>query len=274
VTERSARIIVHLSDLHFGRVDARVARVLRDTLWTLQPHVIAISGDLTQRARRSEFRRVSAFLQGLPTPHLIVPGNHDVPLYNVIARLFDPLGGYKQFITRELMPTIMVDGVWLIGVNTTRPIRWKSGRIDAETLRGVEASVRRAPATAVKILVAHHPFDAPGRETAPSLQLLTSAGIDVFLTGHLHTSYAGQTAQRYNVGGRSAVVVEAATATSTRLRAEANGFNVLRVSTGSVRVQTYTWQHDAFVANEAQSFSRGEEGWTGGEQRQAGRSGL
>jgi len=262
VSDRPARVVVHLSDLHFGRVDPLVARVLRDTIWTLKPHVVAISGDLTQRARRSEFRRARTFVDSLPSPHLIVPGNHDVPLYNLVARLFDPLGRYTRFITTDRMPIVSDESVWLIGVNTTRPTTWKSGRIDDATLRGIEESLRGAPATAVKILVAHHPFDAPGGGAARSLESLTAAGIDVFLTGHLHTSYTGHTAQRYNAGGRSAVVVEAATATSTRLRAQANGFNVLRVLPGSVRVETYEWQDGVFVAGQAQVFSHGHGGWT------------
>jgi 2',3'-cyclic-nucleotide 2'-phosphodiesterase (5'-nucleotidase family) len=113
------------------------------------------------------------------------------------------------------MPIVADDIVWMIGVNTTRPTTWKSGRVDAATLRGVEQSLRQAPTTAVKVLVAHHPFDNPGRGAAPSLESLTAAGIDVFLTGHLHTSYTGHTAQRYNAGGRSAVVVDTSVVVSS-----------------------------------------------------------
>lgn len=261
MTGSTARVIVHLSDLHFGRVDAAVVHALRDTVRALQPDGIAISGDLTQRARPSEFRAARMFLDTLPRPQLVVPGNHDVPLYNVIARLFTPLAGYRQFITTEMMPIISDPYVWLVGINTTRPTTWKSGRVDTATLRRVEQAARLAPAGAVKILIAHHPFDEPagGR---PALEALTAAGIDVFLTGHLHASYTGHTAHRYQAQGRAAVVVEAATATSTRVRDEANGFNVLRVLPGSVHVQTYSWRDASFACAGERAFTRSDHGWT------------
>lgn len=264
MTVPPARLIVHLSDLHFGRADARIVDALHETVWSLAPDVVAISGDLTQRARRSQFRRARAFIDGLPPRHLIVPGNHDVPLFNVIARLFDPLGGYRRFVTSDLSPTLTDEVVWIAGVNTTRPGTWKSGRVDAATLHRVRESLRTLPPDTVKIVVAHHPFDAPeGAGATETLHTLSAAGIDVFLTGHLHTSYTGHTAQRYKTGGRSAVVVEAATATSTRLRDEANGFNVLRVRHGVINVETRTWDGRTFVARASQEFIRNRDGWTG-----------
>lgn len=257
------RVIVHLSDLHFGRHDGRLVRQLYTVVWALRPDVVAVSGDLTQRALAAQFREARSFMDGLPSPHVIVPGNHDLPLYNLFARVFNPLGGYTQFITRDLAPTLSDDVVWITGVNTTRATTWKSGRVDARALTRVRATIRDAAPAAVRILVAHHPFDIPdSRKAATALEALTAAGIDVFLTGHLHASYAGHTAQRYNTGGRPAIVVEAATATSTRLREEPNGFNVLRVASRSVLVERHAWDGTTFSLNDAQAFSCGEEGWT------------
>jgi 3',5'-cyclic AMP phosphodiesterase CpdA len=263
VTQPASRAIVHLSDLHFGRTDPAIVRALHDAVWALEPDIVAISGDLTQRARRGQFRRARHFIDGLPSPRLIVPGNHDVPLFNVVGRLMNPLGGYTRYVTEDLSPTLMDEIVWVTGINTTRPATWKDGGIDAATLERVEASVRAVPAGRVKMVVAHHPFDGPdGTGTAPALHILTGAGVDVFLTGHLHTSYTGHTAQRYKTGGRTAVVVEAATATSTRLRQEANGFNVLRVAAGSIDVEAHTWDGRRFASREVQSFRLGDGGWT------------
>jgi len=264
VTSTLARVIVHLSDLHFGRADARVVSALRDAVWALAPNIVAISGDLTQRARRSQFRKARAFIDGLPSPHLVVPGNHDVPLFNLIARTFDPLGGYVRFITSDFAPRFTDEVVWITGINTTRPGQWKSGRVDDQTLRRVQSSVRALPPSVVKIVVAHHPFDAPdGTGATASLHMLTAVGIDVFLTGHLHTSYTGHSAQRYNTGGRSAVVVEASTATSTRLRGEPNGFNVLRVKPDGIQVENRAWDGETFVLQSVQRFSRDNGGWSG-----------
>jgi len=260
----SSRVIVHLSDLHFGRADPAVVRALRDAVWALEPDLVAISGDLTQRARQSQFRMARAFIDGLPGPRLIVPGNHDVPLFNLAARAFNPLGRYRQLVTDDLSPTLTDEVVWVTGINTTRPGAWKSGRVGAEALRRIEASLQAAPPATVKIVVAHHPFDATdGTGPAPAVATLTAAGVDLFLTGHLHTSYAGPTAQRYNTGGRSAVVVEAATATSTRLRDEMNGFNVLRVAPGAIYVETRSWNGRLFVAREGLNFRSDHGGWVG-----------
>jgi 3',5'-cyclic AMP phosphodiesterase CpdA len=258
------RVVVHLSDLHFGRADGRVARALHHAVWESRPDIVAISGDLTQRARRRQFLRARSFIDGLPMPHLIVPGNHDVPLFNVFARFVNPLGSYTRYITRDLAPTLSDDGILMMGINTTRPTAWKGGQVDARTLRRVEESVRTAAPGAVRILVAHHPFGAAeqGAAGTQALEALTAAGIDVFLTGHLHTSYTGHTAHRYGTTGRSAIVVEAATATSTRLRKEANGFNLLRVTPDAIQVETLTWDGRTFVASSQQAFSRGDAGWT------------
>ena len=262
VTSSQSRVIVHLSDLHFGRADARVVAALHDAVWALKPHTVAISGDLTQRARRSQFRTARAFIDGLPSPHLVVPGNHDVPLFNLFARTFDPLGGYLRFVTTDLEPTLTDEVFWITGINTTRPGQWKSGRVDDATLRRVEESVRALPPGIVKIVVAHHPFDAPdGLGATASFHTFTAAGIDVFLTGHLHTSYTGHSAHRYNAAGRSAVVVEASTATSTRLRGESNGFNVLRVAPKGIQVENHQWDDRAFVLRNVQQFSLGTVGW-------------
>jgi 3',5'-cyclic AMP phosphodiesterase CpdA len=264
-----SRVIVHLSDLHFGREDRRVVRGLRNAIWNLAPHVVAVSGDFTQRARRDQFRRARGFLDSLPTPRLLVPGNHDVPLFNLAARLLRPLGGYTSYITPDLEPLLTDGPVWIAGVNTTRPWRWKSGGVDAATIERLRDSIRHAAEGSIKVLVAHHPFDAPdGRPVATAaLSTLIEAGVDVFLTGHLHTSYTGHTAHRYNAAGRTAVVVEAGTATSTRLRAESNAFNVVRVSGSAIAVEVYAWENGAFVMRSAQQFSRTANGWTGADSR-------
>lgn len=266
----NSRLIVHLSDLHFGREDRTVVRALHEAVWTLAPHIVAVSGDLTQRARRRQFVRARRFLDRLPRPQLTVPGNHDVPLFNIAARLLYPLHGYSSCITRDLQPTLTDGCVWMTGINTTRPRTWKSGGVDLATIDRLRNVIAAAPVGSVRILVAHHPFDEPdGSAATEALAALTAAGIDLFLTGHLHASYTGHTAHRYNVGGRTAVVVEAGTATSTRLRGEQNAFNVLRVSGDAIDVELRTWDGRAFVTSSTQQFSRTAAGWStaGGDSR-------
>jgi 3',5'-cyclic AMP phosphodiesterase CpdA len=262
--------IVHLSDLHFGREDVTVVEALHQRLTAIDPLVIAISGDLTQRARRNQFRRARAFLDALPAPYLVVPGNHDVPLFNLFARLFDPLGGYHRHISSDTAPVYAHPRVLIVGMDTTRPSSVKDARVAASAVAHVCEAVGRVDNDVVKILVAHHPFGdrAPeaggtGDGTMHALRTLADAGVDVFLTGHLHVSAAVHSASRYRLGGRSALLVEAGTATSTRLREATNAFNVLHVTTGSITVERHDWGPAGFEVADTQRFMRTAAGWTG-----------
>jgi len=266
------RTLVHLSDLHFGRVDPVVVDVLRDTVRQIAPDLVAVSGDFTQRARSRQFSEARAFLDSLPRPHLIVPGNHDVPLHNVFARVFNPLGGYRHHMTDDLRPHYVDHELVVIGTDTTRSFTIGGGGIRRRELHRIRGLLKEADRSAVTILVAHHPFDEPhagaafgrARPGADAVEQLACDGIDVFLTGHLHVTFAGPTAKRYNVGGRSAIVVEAGTATSTRVRGEPNAFNVLRIDQRVIVVEHHVWSADtrSFTPGEVQRFEHTSGGWT------------
>ena len=60
--------IVHLSDLHFGRVDPKIVAPLVRTVETAAPDLVVVSGDLTQRARGGQFREARRFLDRLTFP--------------------------------------------------------------------------------------------------------------------------------------------------------------------------------------------------------------
>jgi 3',5'-cyclic AMP phosphodiesterase CpdA len=96
------RTIVHLSDLHFGRVDQQLIEPLIKTISEIKPDLVAVSGDLTQRARSRQFVEARAFLDALPEPQIVVPGNHDIPLHNIFARFLGPLDKYRRYITDDL----------------------------------------------------------------------------------------------------------------------------------------------------------------------------
>lgn len=266
------RTIVHLSDLHFGRLDQRIIGPLVERITSLQPNLIAVSGDLTQRARRRQFQQASAFLERLPFPKLVVPGNHDVPLFNVAARLVDPFGGYRRWIHADLEPAHIDEEVAVIGLNSARAIIMGGrGRLN---LRQVEAAVGRLrplPAARIKVIVTHHPFDLPegfapdnlvGRASA-AMQRFAAAGADLFLAGHLHVSHVGHTADRYKIAGHSALVVQAGTL-STRGRGELNTFNVLRIARPEMTVERYSWHTGsrAFDRSFAGKFTHTADGWT------------
>ena len=266
------RTLVHLSDLHFGRVDPVVVDALRETVGRLEPDLVAVSGDFTQRARARQFTEARAFLESLPQPQLIVPGNHDVPMHNVFARFFNPLGGYRQHMTDDLHPRYIDGEIAVIGTNTTRSFTIGGGGIRRRELHRIRELLKEANRSAVTILVAHHPFDEPhagaafgrARPGPEAVEQLAADGIDVFLTGHLHITFAGPTAKRYKVGGRSAIVVEAGTETSTRVRGEPNSFNILRIDRQAIVVEHLVWNAAtrAFGTGERQRFAHTPDGWT------------
>jgi 3',5'-cyclic AMP phosphodiesterase CpdA len=269
------KTLIHLSDLHFDRVDRGVVEALAGTVKEMAPDLIAVSGDLTQRARSHQFIEARAFLDSLPPPILVVPGNHDVPFHNVFARFFNPLGGYRRHITADLHPHHADGELMVVGTNTTRSLTIGGGGIRRRELQRICEMLNRVDEPVIKVVVGHHPFDVPdagaaiGRTRLPGLdavERLAQAGVDLFLTGHLHVTYAGPTATRYKVGGRSAIVVEAGTATSTRVRGEPNAFNVLRVDPTAIVVEHLVWRSDsrAFAASEVQRFRRTPEGWATG----------
>src|SRR6266852_558933 len=124
------RSIVHLSDIHFGRVDAAVVGPLIEAINQIAPDVVAVSGDLTQRARSDQFKEARAFLDALPRPQIVVPGNHDIPLHNVFLRFAQPLKQYRLYITDEMRPFYADDEIAILGVNTARSLTIKGGRIN------------------------------------------------------------------------------------------------------------------------------------------------
>ncbi|MEK6286053.1 MAG: metallophosphoesterase [Acidobacteriota bacterium] len=266
------RTLVHLSDIHFGRVDHAIIKPLIQAINDVKPDVVALSGDLTQRARVREFKAARAFLDALPLPQIVVPGNHDIPLHNILFRFVRPLDKYRRYITHDLRPFCADDEIAVLGVNTARSLTIKGGRINEEQVAWLREKLCALGPEVIKIVVTHHPFDVPeghresdlvGRAEM-AIELLAGCGADVFLAGHLHVSHTGHTAQRYRVGGRSALVVQAGTAASTRGRGEANSFNVIRMERPNITIERLDWHTNGavFVVSGIERFRLGSEGWT------------
>jgi 3',5'-cyclic AMP phosphodiesterase CpdA len=265
------RTIVHLSDLHFGRTDPTVVTALISIVSEIEPDLIAVSGDLTQRARSWQFQEARAFLDTLPKPHIIVPGNHDVPLYNVFSRFLSPLEKYQRHITADFEPFYVDEEMAVIGVNTARSLTFKGGRINELQVARVREKICDLGDNIVKVVVSHHPFDLPeghpekelvGRASM-AMAMLASCGADLFLAGHLHVSHIGHTAERYRIEGHSAIVVQAGTATSTRSRGESNSFNVIRLQHPGISVERIQWQPErsVFALVSTEQFTHSSDGW-------------
>ena len=265
------RTLVHLSDLHFGRTDAALIRPVVETVRAVRPHAVAVSGDLTQRARSHQFREARAFLDQLPRPQVVVPGNHDVPLWNFFQRFLQPLTKYRRHITDDLQPFYADEEIAILGVNTARSLTSKYGRINERQIAHIRERLCAYADDVTKIIVTHHPFDVPenaderdlvGRAEL-AMEALARCGADVLLAGHLHLSHTGHTAKRYRTENHSALVVQAGTATSTRGRGEANSFNVLRIHHPHIQVRRLAWQpgQKAFATASVENFVHSPAGW-------------
>jgi 3',5'-cyclic AMP phosphodiesterase CpdA len=278
------RTLVHLSDLHFGRVDPQILAPLIKTVSEIKPDLVAVSGDLTQRAHSQQFREARTFLDALPQPQIVVPGNHDVPLHNVFARFLQPLDKYKRHITDDLQPVYADEEIVVVGVNTARSLTFKGGRINETQVRRIREELCGLDNNLIKAVVTHHPFDLPegydDRELVGRAQMamtgLADCGADLFLAGHLHVSHTGHTAKRYQIQGHSALVVQAGTASSTRGRGEANSFNVIRISRPDSTVERMEWQpaSSVFVIAGEEKFRQTNEGWIRLEAEDVGEGSL
>lgn len=265
------RTLVHLSDLHFGRVDDALLAPLRERIEAVGPDVLVVSGDLTQRAKSEQFEQARAYLDTLPGPQIIVPGNHDISLYNVLRRFLLPLERYKRYITDDLSPSYVDDEIAVLGVNTARSLTFKDGRVNEEQIQQIQRQLAGLAPTLTRIIVTHHPFDLPetfderdllGR--APmAMEVFAKSGVDILLAGHMHISHTASTANRYRIDEFAALVIQAGTATSTRGRGETNSFNVVRVDAERVEVERFGWDdvHKEFSSVNSETFIRRGNVW-------------
>jgi len=260
------KTIAHISDLHFGTVDEEVAQNLIRELERLNPVLLINSGDFTQRARRSQYRNASTYIEQLPSPQINVPGNHDIPLFDIFRRFLSPLGRYKKHITDDLYPCYSDDNLTVLGINTARSLTWKNGRISEEQMDKMEDLLSGIPESHFKIVVTHHPFIPPPGAHNKKIELVSRAGraigileeqqVDLLLAGHLHHGYTGEIRAFYPSSHRSIVVAQAGTAISNRLREETNSFNVIHLSKERIEVEVCRWEEASrqFIKAEAVSF--------------------
>lgn len=265
------RTIVHLSDVHFGRVNAAVITPLIDAITGIAPDLVAVSGDLTQRARSHQFIEARAFLDRLPQPQIVVPGNHDVPMHNVLARFFQPLRKYKRYVTNNLEPFYQDNEIAVLGMNTARSLTIKGGRVNDKQISSMIDRFCSIDDDLVRIVVTHHPFDLPTGHSERDLvgrarmamAAFAECKTDVLLAGHLHVSHTTHSASRYKIAGHSALVVQAGTATSSRGRGEANSFNLVRIESPHISVERLEWlpERGTFAPVTTERFTRTPAGW-------------
>lgn len=247
------RQILHVSDVHFGpphlpEVSAGVLAFIDET----GPDVVVVSGDLTQRAKPEQFRQARRWVDSIPVPTVVVPGNHDVPLYRVWERLFSPFGAYRKHFSDELEPVYRDDELLIVGVNTAFNWTIKDGRITLGRLLEVGRILEAAPDDLLKVVVAHHHLIPPPNfgtqrvlaNAYEAIDLFSSVGVDLILSGHHHQAYIGNSEEFYPKGRSPVVILHSGTSTSDRGRAgerEKNTCNWIRADGESMVVSHYRW---------------------------------
>jgi 3',5'-cyclic AMP phosphodiesterase CpdA len=265
------KVIAHLSDLHFGAEDSAVAAGLLRDLETVGPALVIISGDLTQRARSGQFRAARAWLDRIPFRWLAVPGNHDVPLFDVVRRFLFPLTRYRMFIAEEVDPWLELDELAVLGLNTARSFTWKSGRISRDQIRLMRDRSSHAAAGCFRIVVTHHPFIPPPGDSvagidlvgraAAALPVIDESEVDLLLAGHLHHGYTGDVRTYYPDTRRSVVVAQAGTAISHRMRGEPNGYNLIRLDDEVMSIAVRVWDGSRFGESRCVRYELKNQEW-------------
>jgi 3',5'-cyclic AMP phosphodiesterase CpdA len=270
-------VLLHISDTHFGTEEQAVVAGVQKLVREQRPDAVILSGDLTQRARSSQFAAARKFCDSLHVPRLLtLPGNHDLPLYNVAARFVSPYGNYKAFFGENLEPELDFGDVLVIGVNTTRPSRHKDGEVSKEQVERVVQRLGRARPNQLRIVVTHQPACVlrekdekdrlHGGEMA--LQAWARAGADLVLGGHIHLPFVADLAARaQQPTPRPLYCLQAGTAVSQRTRhAVPNSLNLIRWEQPSVggqrMVRAERWDYDVvdarFEETKVQELQLGE----------------
>ena len=252
-------VLLHFSDTHFGTEQPAVVQALKAFAHAMQPELVVLTGDITQRARRAEFAAAATFAQDLGAKVLALPGNHDIPLFNVTARVFHPYSGFRAAFGAQTEQVYSSSDFLVLCVNTTRAYRHRHGEISPEQIERVAAELERASPKQLRVVAVHQPIDTPypaelmhrvrGHEQAQ--RRWAQAGADVVIGGHIHLPYV----MALSGLARPMWAVQAGTAVSRRVRAGApNSVNLIRWGVGSPAgvCTVEQWDYDA----QAQTFVR------------------
>ena len=267
------RTLLQLSDIHFGMTDDAVIASLEMVCRQINPDVVIISGDLTQRAKVPQFEAARSFIERIKVCTRVViavPGNHDIaPYYRPFARVLHPYDRYNKFIRPVVEDRYADDEIAIFGITTSRPSRIKDGRISPEATAQACTWFAEQP-SAVKIVVTHHPLALPRGQSSPMLaqgaeeavNAFEHADVDIYLSGHLHQSSLVQTSERHVRTAHDALAIQAGTV-STRGRGEAQSFNLLRIGKDTVEYLSYLLADPlvGFTPQQARSFVRENSGW-------------
>lgn len=251
-------VLLQISDTHFGTERAEVVEALVALAAEQRPQVLVLSGDITQRARPAQFAAALRLVERIGAPALLaIPGNHDVPLFDLAARAWRPYGRYARAFGMELAPVHESRDLLVLGVNTTRAYRHKHGEISRLQAAAVAARLRVCPPGKLRIVVTHHPLHVPSKDEehnrvrgyAEAARAWASAGADLVMGGHIHLPYVRDVGESVTDLARPLWIVQAGTAVSHRVRpggGEANSVNLVRYEPDAApnACAVEQWDHD------------------------------
>jgi 3',5'-cyclic AMP phosphodiesterase CpdA len=247
-------VLLQISDTHFGTEQEPVVTALLELAQHIEPEVVVLSGDVTQRARRAQFAAARDFADRLPAPVLAIPGNHDIPLYNIAARMFAPYENYARAFGDDLEPQFESAAFLVLCVNTTRPARHKDGEISTQQIERIAARLRQAPREQLRIVVIHQPVLVIRPEDERNLlhgheaavRAWSEAGADIVMGGHIHLPYIRPLLDPVRLLPRRMWAVQAGTALSWRIRGSVpNSVNIVRHPPGDPVCSVERWDFEA-----------------------------
>lgn len=246
--------LLQISDTHFGTEEPAVVAAVLRLCADQRPDLAILSGDITQRARAHQFAAAARFFSRLDARRrLALPGNHDIPLFNLFARVFHPYAGYQAAFGEELEPVLDWPAARVIGVNTTRPERHEDGEVSPRQIATVTRHLSAASPEQLRIVVTHQPIhvitdqDRKNRlhGAEPALSAWADAGADLVLGGHIHLPYVRRLGREAGLA-RTVWIVQAGTAVSRRVRGGIpNSLNLIRyiVESGARRCSVERWDY-------------------------------
>jgi len=258
--------LVLISDLHFGRDEPELLEPLTRAIGDANPELVLMAGDFVQRARTAEFTKAREFMDGLGVPWLGVPGNHDIPLYNLYLRLLDPYRSYRRWISQEREPRVELKNAVVLGLDTTDPLAHQRGRVTESAIRRISEEIGAA-GDRLAIILAHHPFHHAAHIEkklmvgAPlALEQWSDSGPHVILSGHLHRWLFEPFIRRK--GANMTLQLHCGTGLSQRRRGEPNDFAILDCAQGQVLdVTRMVAVNGRFVVDTSVRYRATEDGW-------------
>jgi Predicted phosphohydrolases len=245
--------VLHISDLHFGRIHPPAIESLKSFLQnqTTKFDLIIMTGDWTQRARAKQFKEAAQFISELKIPVITVPGNHDLPVYNIFARILQPLKNYREFIAPLTSDTFVDDELAVVGFRTATFSRTVEGTILKHDIKRARKIFEVANPNALRIIACHHPLMEPNKETDIRPEYRVKQVLElkphIIMSGHSHLNWIESVGKD---GEHKIMHISAGSAVSNRLRGEVNSFHTIEIENKKVKIETYFLEPTGFITRE------------------------